>query len=109
MKLNNPRVIGEKLYQLRKHYGMTQLEAATHAGVSEKTYAQFERGTLNVRLDTITHICEAFSITPDAILTDTSPHTTAREEDILARLQACNPKQKETALRILEAYLQSLE
>lgn len=109
MKLSEPRVIGEKLYQLRKHYGMTQLQAATHAGVSEKTYAQFERGTLNVRLDTIKRICEAFSITPDEILTDNAPHATAREEDILARLQACNSKQKETALRLLETYLQSLE
>jgi len=108
MKLNDPHVIGEKLYQLRKHYGMTQLEAATHAGISEKTYAQFERGTLNVRLDTITHICEAFSITPDAILTDHNAVAASREEDILARLHACNPQQKETALRILEAYLQSL-
>lgn len=109
MRINAPRHVGEKLFQLRKHYGLTQLEAANQAGISEKTYAQFERGTLNVRMDTISRVCEAFHITPDVIFTDANPHATAREEDILARLQACNPQQKETALRILEAYLQSLE
>lgn len=109
MRVNDPRTIGEKLYKLRKHYGLTQLEAASHAGVSEKTYAQFERGTLNVRLDTIARICETFHITPDEILTENNPRATAREADILARLQACTPQQKETALRILEAYLQSIE
>ena len=109
MRINDPHAIGNKLYQLRKQYGITQLEAAVQAGISEKTYAQFDRGTLNVRLDTISRICEAFHITPDEILLDNALLTTAREADILARLQACNPKQKETALRILAAYLQSLE
>ena len=109
MRINDPHTIGNKLYHFRKHYGLTQLEAATNAGISEKTYAQFERGTLNVRLDTISRVCEAFHITPDEILTSSNPLATSREEDILARLQACNPKHKETALRLLETYLQSLE
>ena len=44
--------IGEKLFQIRKRYGMTQLEVATAADISEKTYARMERGPLNVRADT---------------------------------------------------------
>lgn len=108
VRINDPRQIGEKLYQFRKRYGLTQLEAATQAGISEKTYAQFERGALNVRLDTIARVCEAFHITPDEIFTDNTPLASAREEDLLARLQACNPQQKETALRLLETYLDSL-
>lgn len=109
MRLNDSHAIGERLFQLRKQYGLTQVEAAVEAGLSPKTYAQFERGTLNVRLDTIMRICTAFHITPDEILTADNEHATAREAEILARLQACSPKAKETALRLLETYLQSLE
>ena len=109
MLLNEPHAIGERLFHLRKRYGLTQLEAAVEAGVSEKTYAQFERGTLNVRLDTILRICEAFHITPDEIIVANSAQATAREEEILARLHACSPKDRETALRLLETYLQSLD
>lgn len=88
---------------------MTQLEVATAADISEKTYARMERGTLNVRADTIIKICEALHITPDEIMTDDSAQASAREEEILARLHACTPKDRETALRLLETYLQSLD
>lgn len=111
MLLNDPRAIGERLFQLRKRYGFTQLEAAVEAGVSPKTYAQFERGELNVRLDTILRICEAFHITPDEIIAadPAQSYASARETEILARLHACSPKNRETALRLLETYLQSLD
>ena len=109
MLLHDPRVIGERLYRIRKRFGLTQLEVATKAGISEKTYAQFERGTLNVRLETILQICTALHITPDEIIAANPSYASARETEILARLHACNPHDKETALRLLETYLQSLE
>ncbi len=109
MLILDHRKIGEKLYRIRKQYGMTQLEVATAAEISERTYARLERGTLKPRSDTLLRICQALRITPDEIMTDDSPLRSSREADILARLQGCNPKQKETALRILEAYLQSVE
>lgn len=51
--------------------------------------------------------CEALHITPDDILTET-PEGVASEADILARLQACSPRDKATALSILDAFLRSL-
>ena len=109
MVLQDSHAIGERLYRIRKRYGLTQLEVATKAGVSEKTYAQFERGTLNVRLETILQICTALHITPDEIIAANPSHATTREAEILARLHACNPRDQETALRLLETYLQSLD
>lgn len=88
---------------------MTQLEVATAADISEKTYARLERGTINIRTDTLIKICDALYITPDEIMTDNNPLAAAREEELLARLHACNPKERETALRLLETYLKSLE
>ncbi|MBE5795797.1 MAG: helix-turn-helix transcriptional regulator [Clostridiales bacterium] len=101
--------IGEKLFRIRKHYGLTQHEVAEAAGIADKTYARLERGTLNIRTDTLIKLCNALHITPDEILTDDSTQASARENEILARLHACNPKDRETALRLLDTFLKSLE
>lgn len=108
MIVDSLAVLGAKLYAVRKKYGMTQAQAAEAAGLSNNTYAEIERGVVNTSIESIMQICRALHITPDEILTERGGETTAREEDILARLHACNPKDKETALRILDAYLQSL-
>jgi len=103
------REIGNKLLSLRKRMGMTQLELSEAAGLSCRTYADIERGTVNMRVETILRICAALHITPDEILTQSSARLSSCEEDILARLNACNPKDKETALQLLNVYLQSLD
>ena len=108
MLLLDMREIGNKLLAIRKRTGMTQVEVAEAAGLSSRTYADIERGTVNMRVETILHICEALHITPDEILTQSNTALTAQEEEILARLNACNSKDKETALRLLNVYLQSL-
>lgn len=108
MLLLDMREIGNKLLAIRKRMGMTQVEVAEAAGLSSRTYADIERGTVNMRVETILHICEALHITPDEILTQSNTELTAQEAEILARLNACNSKDKETALRLLNVYLQSL-
>ncbi len=108
MLLLDMREIGNKLLVIRKRMGMTQVEVAEAAGLSSRTYADIERGTVNMRVETILHICEALHITPDEILTQSNTELTAQEEAIFARLNACNSKNKETALRLLNVYLQSL-
>lgn len=101
--------MGDKLYAIRKRSGLTQAEVAEASNLSVNTYAEIERGVVNTGIESIMQICRALHITPNEFLLDDDSHAASREEDILARLQACNPQQKETALRILEAYLQSLD
>ena len=108
MLLWDMREIGNKLLAIRKRTGMTQVEVAEAAGLSSRTYADIERGTVNMRVETILHICDALHITPDEILTGEAAEMTVRQEAIIARLNSCNPKDKETALRLLNVYLQSL-
>lgn len=106
--LTDLRAIGNRLFLIRKKRGMTQAEVAEAAGVSDHTYAEIERGITNMRIITFTQICSALKITPDEILTEANEQTAAREADIMARLNACPPRDKETALRLLDVYLQSL-
>lgn len=100
--------IGNKLLAIRKRMGMTQAEVAEAAGLSDRTYADIERGTVNMRIETILRICDVLYITPDEILTKTNTSLSTQQAELWERLNACTPKDKETALRILSAYLDSL-
>ena len=101
--------MGSKLYDIRKRCGMTQADVAEASNLSVNTYAEIERGEVNTGIESIMQICRALHVTPNEFLVIDPPHATARKEDILARLEACTPQQQETALRLLETYLQSLD
>lgn len=103
------RAIGNKLLTMRKRMGMTQAEVAEAAGLSDRTYADIERGSVNMRTETVLRICQVLHITPDEILTEESEAVASRQEELWDRLNACNPKDKETALRLLSVYLQSVD
>lgn len=103
------RKIGNKLLNIRKRMGMTQAEIAEAAGLSDRTYADIERGTVNMRTETILRICNVLHITPDEVLTEDSSPMDARQEELWQRLNECNAKDRETALQLLSVYLKSLE
>ena len=107
MLIHDPRKAGEKLFRIRKSIGKTQLQVASEAGLADHTYSEFERGIADARISTLMKSCEALHITPDDILTE-APEGVASEADVLARLQACSPRDKATALSILDAFLRSL-
>ena len=109
MLLFDFHMIGNKLFAIRKRQGLTQAEVAEAAGLSDRTYAEIERGTVNMRIETILRICNALHITPDEVLTAENTRMREQEEELLARLKACNPKEKETALQLLSIYLKSLD
>jgi transcriptional regulator with XRE-family HTH domain len=108
MLLFDFHIIGNKLLAIRKRMGLTQAEVAEAAGLSDRTYADIERGSVNTRIETILRICEVLHITPDEILTEESQMMSTQQEELLARLNECSPKDKETALKLLTVFLQSL-
>ncbi len=103
------RVIGNRLLNIRKRMGMTQSEVAEAAGLSDRTYADIERGTVNMRTETLLRICNVLHITPDEVLTEEQESLTVRQEELWKRMNACNSKDKEIALQLLAIYLKSLE
>lgn len=101
--------IGNRLLKLRKRMGMTQAEVAEAAGLSDRTYADIERGSVNMRTETVLRICEVLHITPDEIFTEESASLNARQAELWGRLDACSPKDRQTALELLSVYLKSLD
>lgn len=101
------RIIGNKLLTIRKKMGLTQAEVAEIANLSDRTYADIERGSVNMKTETFLKICEALHVTPNEILTEKST-IECKQTEIFERLSKCSPKERETALSLLEIYLQSL-
>lgn len=100
--------IGNKLLALRKRAGLTQAEVAEAAGLSDRTYADIERGSVNMRTETVLRICSVLHITPDEILTEDAATTQLRQAELWDKLNSCSPQQKETAMQLLSVYLDSL-
>lgn len=101
--------IGSNIYQTRKRLGLTQAEVAETAGLSDRNYANIERGLVNMRVETLLKVCKALHVSPDElIIRDTSP-TEITPTDLVEQLEECNPRDQRTAINILSAYLKSLQ
>ena len=108
MLLFDKRAIGNKLFAARKRQGMTQLELAVAADLSERGYADIERGETNMRVGTLLKLCQTLHVTPDEILTDAADEPAPLLDELIERLNSCSSKDRETALKLLKVYLQSL-
>lgn len=102
------RLIGNKLLALRKKDGRTQAELAEAAGLSDRTYADIERGTVNMRTETLLRICDTLKITPDELLTEESESKLIEQSELFEKLNLLPKKERETALRLLSVYIDSL-
>ena len=100
--------IGNNLYKIRKSKGLTQAEVAEKADFSDRTYADIERGSTNMRIETLLKICEALNITPNDVLVKEA-NVSISEKDISNALNACSNNEKETALKLLSVYVDSLK
>lgn len=109
MLIFKKQTVGNKLLALRKKKGMTQAETAEAAGLSDRTYAEIERGSVNMRVDTLLHICEALGVTPDDILTDESNNLNTLQEELFDTLSYCCTKDRKAALSILSIFLKVIE
>mgnify|MGYP004468450595 FL=1 len=108
MLVFDSRAVGNKLLEIRKKRGLTQVELAELAGLADRTYADIERGSANMRVETALRICEALQITPNEILTAENHSLDAKREEVLKLLQTRSIKEQEVALNILSAYLNSI-
>ena len=73
------REMGNRLFEIRKRAGLTQAEVAELAGLSDRTYADIERGGVNMRVHTLMQICKSLGITPNDVLTAKNERISADE------------------------------
>lgn len=109
MLVTDLRSIGNRLHYFRKNAGKTQAEIAEVANLSDRAYADIERGTVNMRVETLLGICHALRITPDELLTHDDREPAARGYELIARLQKHPEKVQKAAYDLIEVYLNSLD
>lgn len=108
MLVFNLHSIGNNLYKLRKVKGLTQAEVAEKAELSDRTYADIERGSVTMRVDSLLKICGALNITPNDILV-TNNDIEITEQYIAETIKNCSNNEKETAIKLLSVYVDSLK
>lgn len=108
MLIYDMRKIGNKILAMRKKTGLTQAEIAEIAGLADRTYADIERGNVNMRIETLLKICDALRVTPDAILTEENTALLIKQEEVVEKLTACSDKEKQIALALVDTYLKLL-
>ena len=108
MLIFDSRTVGNKLLYFRKKAGLTQAEIAELAGLSDRAYADIERGTVNMRSETLLKICNTLHITPNDIFTENETDLEKEQIELIERLNNCTERQKETALKLLSVYLNSI-
>lgn len=101
------KIIGNKLYEIRNRKLMSRMEVAEKSGLSDRAYADIERGNVNMRIETLLKICNALNITPNDILI-IEKELPLSETDILKMINSCSESEKQTALNLLNVYINSL-
>lgn len=101
------KLIGNKLYEIRNKKLLSRAEVAEKAGLSDRTYADIERGSVNMRIETVLKICTALNITPNDIFVE-KENASISIEDLKNMLDRCSAEEKETALELLNIYIKSL-
>ena len=108
MLIRDLKVIGNKLYEIRSQKLMSREEVAEKAGVSDRTYADIERGSVNMRVETLLKICAALHIAPNDIMTVEQPRKIT-EAELSEMIGKCSEMEQKTALSLLNVYLESLK
>lgn len=62
------QVIAENIRKARQHRGLTQIKLAEMVGRPQPRIAEIEKGTAEIRTDTIDEIADALELSPAALL-----------------------------------------
>ena len=108
MLIGDLREIGNRILSFRKSLGRTQAEIAEKADLSDRSYADIERGNTNMRIDTLIKICRTLGVTPNDLLVR-EEITDLSEKETIAALAELPRRDKRIALRILSAFLDSVK
>lgn len=101
--------IGNRLYEFRRLRGLTQIEVGELAGISGRTYADIERGTVNMRMDTALKICDVLHITPNDIYVDDEEMKRIDIERINEKLKDCTSSERIAVMRLIDVYMNSIK
>lgn len=104
------RAIGDRLAQLRKDRGITQVEMADALGISQPVYSGHERGEVRLHGELLVKLAAILKVSTDEILgiERSAPSRAPRDRRLLRRLQdvdKLSKRDREALMRTLDAFL----
>lgn len=102
--------LGNKLREIRQKKHYTQQALAEKAGIGNVYLGEIERGMKMPSLNSFIRIIEALDVSADSILCEELSSGKAYiYDEITEKMHDLTPKQRKTAVDILNAYLRNLE
>lgn len=62
------KILSERLRQLRKEKGLTQIQIATYSDITETTYQNYERMTQEAKLSILIRIADYYDVSLDYLV-----------------------------------------
>lgn len=97
--------VGANIKREREKAGLTQEQFSEMIGLGSKSLSAVERGTVGISLAALRRICNALSISSDAILFPNAPENDI--SNLSKRLQRLTPEQYELADAIMNKLLEA--
>jgi transcriptional regulator with XRE-family HTH domain len=101
---------GNRLKEIRKRRGLSQVELAARLGLHQSLISQYERGYLRLHGALLVRLAQALDTTPDEILGGAA--TTTKETPLdrrflrrLKRVEKLSPHQQKILLGTIDAFI----
>ena len=104
--------IGERVAQVRKDQGMTQVELAEAVRLSQQLIAEYEAGKKNIPTWRLVNMAEALGVAPEALLSDSNGKTLKRGpapklQKQIEKISSLPREQQKSILQVLDMALNS--
>ncbi len=100
--------IGARIREARLKKKLTQEQLAEKADIGFYYIGEIERGVKLPSLTVFVQIVEALGVTADSLLKDELTASPEFNNELTAKLEKLNPKQRAGAVAILDAYIKAL-
>lgn len=100
--------IGARIREARLKKKLTQEQLAEKADIGFYYIGEIERGVKLPSLSVFIQIVEALGVSADSLLKDELTASPEFNNEITAKLEKLNPKQRAGAVAILDAYIKTL-
>ena len=107
-------MLGQRIARLRKEKGLTQVEVARKAGLSQVLVSDYERGRLRPNPDTIVKLAQILLVTTDELLGVKDSLTTGNKLSLktirrLKRIENLPASQQKTLFKTIDTFLKGAE
>lgn len=92
--------MGDRIYNRRKFFKLTQEELAEKLGVSTQMISNLELGKKAIRPENLVKLCSALNVSADYILTGSNSNNTV--DNILCKLNNLNSKELHLVNEIID-------